>query len=186
MGRGIVKVIRTLDCDGSPWIRLKRIVYENDFGERLDWDYIERTQSRKTVLVIPRFKESGDLLFVRQYRVIFDRYVIGFPAGVLDDEDVETCALRELREETGYDGHILRVSPPLTANSALLKEFSHCVVVELAEDAVPKEQKLEPSEKIQVVRVKRNQLEAFFKQRVDRGDIVGGGLWYLLMAQLYL
>lgn len=182
-----MNILRTEDCTESPWIRLRRVVYENDEGRVLSWDYIERVDARSSVLVMPRFKVSGDLIFIRQYRVILDRHVIGFPAGVLSDgEDVEMCALRELEEETGYSGTVVQISPELTLNSALNRETACCVVVELEEDATPREQDLEPSEKIEVHRVKKDQVEAFFMQAVERGDIIGGGPWYMLMASQYL
>ena len=181
-----MNILKIKEIATSPWIQLKRVVYETDGGEALEWDYIERTNDRTSVLILPRFKESGDILFVRQYRVILDRHVIGFPAGVLDDEDVETCALRELREETGYSGQIEEVSPPLTLNSALVRETARCVVVALEEDALPMEQKLEPSEKIEVHRVGKADLETFFQKAAARGDIIGGSSWYLLLALRYL
>ena len=182
-----MNILKYVEFTESPWIRPRRIVYENDEGEVLNWDYIERVNARTSVLVMPLFAESGDLIFVRQYRIILDRYVIGFPAGVVSDgEDVETCALRELEEETGYRGTIVEISPELTLNSALVKETAHCVVVELEEDALPKEQQLEPSEKIEVCRVKKDQLRNFFQQAAVKGDIVAGGLWYMLMANEYL
>ena len=181
-----MSILKTLDVSKSRWIRPRRVIYENDEGQVLEWDYIERTNARSSVLVMPRFKKSGDLLFIRQYRVIFDRHVIGFPAGVLDDEDVEACALRELQEETGYTGKVVEISPQLTLNSALVKETAYCVVVELEEDARPMQQKLEASEKIDVHRVKKDELAVFFRQAAGRGDIVGGGPWYLLMAARYL
>jgi ADP-ribose pyrophosphatase len=184
--RCVVSILKTLDLSKSPWIRPRRVIYENDQGEILEWDYIERTNAHSSVLIMPRFKESGDLIFIRQYRVIFDRHVIGFPAGVLDEEDVEACALRELQEETGYTGKVVGISPQLTLNSALVRETAYCVVVELEEDARPVEQKLEASEKIEVHRVKKDQLATFFAQASARGDIVGGGPWYLLMAAQYL
>jgi ADP-ribose pyrophosphatase len=112
--------------------------------------------------------------------------VIGFPAGVLEDEDVEACALRELREETGYSGKIVEVSPPLTMNSALVKETARCVVVELEEDARPVDQELEPSEKIAIHRVGKDELKTFFGRASARGDIIGGSSWYLLLAKRYL
>jgi ADP-ribose pyrophosphatase len=181
-----MNILKTTNITKSSWIQLKRVTYENDAGDLLEWDFVERPDGGTSVLIMPRFKGSGDILFVRQYRVIFDRHVIGFPAGVLDDEDVETCALRELLEETGYSGNIVEISPPLTLNSALVKETARCVVVELEEDARPQAQELEPSEIIEVHRVKRDGLETFFEQAASRGDIIGGSPWYLLLAMRYL
>lgn len=182
-----MNILKTVNLTESPWIRPRRVVYENDSGQVLSWDYIERVNARSSVLVVPRFKKSGDLLFIRQYRVIFDCYVIGFPAGVISgDEDVEMCALRELMEETGYTGKVVQTSPELTLNSALIKETARCVVVELEEEAVPEKQQLEPSEQIEVHRVKQDQIGAFFEQAAARGDIIGGGPWYMLLAAQYL
>jgi ADP-ribose pyrophosphatase len=181
-----VNILNTVDISESAWIRPRRVIYQNDLGDVLKWDYIERTDAGMSVLVLPRFKDSGDLLFIRQYRVIFDRYVIGFPAGILDEDDIETCALRELEEETGYTGKVVRTSPPLTLNSALVKETAHCVLVELDEEARPQNQRLEPSEKIEVYRVKKDQLRTFFEEAYSRGDIIGGGPWYMLLAMEYL
>ena len=182
-----MNILETIDSTESPWIRLRRVVYENDNGQVLNWDYVERVDARSSVLIMPRFKESGDLIFIRQYRVILDRCVIGFPAGVMSDgEDVETCALRELMEETGYRGKVVEISPELTLNSALINETARCVVVELEEDASPQEQELEPSEQIEVCRVKKDQLDAFFEQAAARGDVIGGAPWYMLMATQYL
>jgi ADP-ribose pyrophosphatase len=181
-----MNILNTVDCSESRWIRPRRVIYQNDQGDVLEWDYVERTHARTSVLIMPRFKESGDLIFVRQYRVIFDRYVIGFPAGVLDDDTVEACALRELREETGYAGKVVEISPALTLNSALVKETGHCVVVELEEDARPQQQELEPSEKIETHRVSKDELASFFAEASAKGDMIAAGAWYLLMAARYL
>jgi ADP-ribose pyrophosphatase len=46
---------------------------------------------------------DGRLLFVRQYRHASGKELLELPAGTLDEnEPPEACALREIREETGF------------------------------------------------------------------------------------
>src|SRR4051794_34220528 len=46
---------------------------------------------------------EGRLLLVRQYRRPADQALLEIPAGTREpDEDAETCARREVQEETGY------------------------------------------------------------------------------------
>ncbi|MFA6808168.1 MAG: NUDIX hydrolase [Eubacteriales bacterium] len=53
--------------------------------------------------IVP-FKENN-ILMVRQYRYALLKETLEIPAGKLDrGEEPEACALRELREETGYSG----------------------------------------------------------------------------------
>ncbi len=54
------------------------------------------------VCIIP-VKKDGKIVFVSQYRKPVEKTLIELPAGKLEDgEDPETCAVRELEEETGY------------------------------------------------------------------------------------
>ena len=47
--------------------------------------------------------DDGRLVMVRQHRYALDRVMLEFPAGKIDGgEDPRVCALRELREESGY------------------------------------------------------------------------------------
>lgn len=54
-------------------------------------------------------KPSGpELLLQKQYRPPIDKITIEVPAGLVDaGEDAETCAVRELKEETGYVGKVI-------------------------------------------------------------------------------
>lgn len=55
-------------------------------------------------------KETGpEILLQKQYRPPIDKIVIEVPAGLVDaGEDAETCAVRELKEETGYVGEVMQ------------------------------------------------------------------------------
>jgi len=53
-------------------------------------------------VVVP-VKDDGKLVMVSQYRYPLEKFILEFPAGKLDfNEDPLVCAVRELREETGY------------------------------------------------------------------------------------
>lgn len=182
-----MKILEIKNCIESPWFKSKQMLYKNDTGVELRWDYIERIGSKGSVIIIPRFRDSGDFVLVRQYRVIFDRYVIGFPAGIVGEhETVKGSALRELQEETGYTGTITGISPPLTTNSALIRETACCVLVELDDNAIPGRQCLEESEKIEVVRVKKSELFSFFEKATARGDLISAGPWFIHMTTEWL
>ena len=60
--------------------------------------------------------EDPSLLLLRQYRYAADGYVLEVPAGRLEPgEDPTTCAIRELREETGCTAsHLERMTTILT------------------------------------------------------------------------
>ncbi|MFH1734891.1 MAG: NUDIX hydrolase [bacterium] len=66
-------------------------------------------------VIIPDLGD-GRLVLVRQFRYALDRETLEFPAGRLDPgEDPETCAKRELAEETGYQAgkldFLLKIHP---------------------------------------------------------------------------
>ena len=69
-------------------------------GNIAHWDFIKHKGAAAVVPVLP----DGRILMVRQYRNALDRETIEIPAGGLADEkeDPNDCALRELKEETGY------------------------------------------------------------------------------------
>lgn len=67
----------------------------------------EIVEHSAAVIIVP-VKEDGQLLLVRQYRSATGRTALELPAGNIEPgEELESAALRELQEETGYEAQKL-------------------------------------------------------------------------------
>lgn len=68
--------------------------------------------------------DNGNILMVKQYRNILDRFTIEIPAGGRNsvDEPMIECARRELEEETGYKSNDLELLLSLRTTVAICNE----------------------------------------------------------------
>jgi ADP-ribose pyrophosphatase len=116
------------------WLVLKQKSYLALDGHAGTWTYVERTGGQKAVVIVPITRESGSLVFIEQYRVPLETTVVEFPAGLVDPgEDLEVAAHRELKEETGFEGEILEVGPPVSTTAGLSTEAVHMVFMRVGE-----------------------------------------------------
>ncbi|KAF7118774.1 hypothetical protein CNMCM5793_008399 [Aspergillus hiratsukae] len=101
-----------LDNSNAKWTRLVLTTYTDPNGVERTWESAER-QTRPAgcdvdgvgIVTIIEKPTGPELLLQKQYRPPIDKVVIEVPAGLIDaGETVEECAVRELREETGYVG----------------------------------------------------------------------------------
>jgi len=64
--------------------------------------YLDIIEHIGAVTILP-LDNDGRILFIRQYRHATGKELLELPAGTLDPAELpENCALREIREETGY------------------------------------------------------------------------------------
>ncbi|KAF7171179.1 hypothetical protein CNMCM5623_003591 [Aspergillus felis] len=97
-----------LENSNAKWTRLVLTTYTDPNGVERTWESAERqgcdVDGVGIVTIID--KPTGpELLLQKQYRPPIDKVVIEVPAGLIDSgETIEECAVRELREETGYVG----------------------------------------------------------------------------------
>ncbi|KAL4888784.1 NUDIX hydrolase domain-like protein [Aspergillus ambiguus] len=101
-----------LDPKEARWTRLIKTTYRDPNGIERTWESAER-QTRPAdceidgvgIVTILNKPTGPELLLQKQYRPPIDKVVIEVPAGLIDaGETVEECAVRELKEETGYVG----------------------------------------------------------------------------------
>lgn len=104
---------------------------------------------------------EGKILLIKQYRYPVDEVIYEIPAGKLEvDEDIISCANRELREETGYQA----------AEMEKLFEFyptpgysTETIYIYLARDLEFVGRDLEEGEYIEVVPKSKKELKELFK-----------------------
>ncbi|KAK6008713.1 hypothetical protein QM012_000616 [Aureobasidium pullulans] len=105
-----------LASSDAKWTALRKITYNNAENVTKVWESAVRpTRPSNSLIdavgiVAILEKSSGpELLLQKQYRPPIDKVCIEVPAGLVDEgEDAENCALRELKEETGYVGEVIK------------------------------------------------------------------------------
>lgn len=162
------------------WLRIKKSLFISR-GQEFEWESIERVGHQCGIVIVARLMPSNRLVLLRQYRPALNNYVLGFPAGMGESDRIADEALRELREETGYEGTIIAVSPALKGNPALMSDSMYIVNVEIDETSPANQhpvQQLEPSEDIEVILMEEHSIPGFLVEQKQIGVEIGVGLWY--------
>ncbi len=97
--------------------RCSETIYQNKEGKELSWECVHRKRSTVGVVIVARLMPSKRFILIKQYRPAIDGYIIAFPAGLGFNDP--NHALVELKEETGYTGKIVDVSPVLKTGARL-------------------------------------------------------------------
>lgn len=169
------------------WLTFVESVYHDRNGRKQVWESIRRRQCRRVVVAIPRMKPSGRYVLIRQYRPAVDNYVLEFPAGICESSDAARQAVLELKEETGYSGRVVNVSPPLQVNPASMDLQVQVVDMEIDESAetnINPRPRPEPTEDIEVHVIEKERLEAFILKQLKEGDEISAGVYYFIMKNV--
>lgn len=117
----------------------------------------EYVQHGGAVGVIP-MRDDGRLVLVRQHRHPVNRVLLEWPAGKLDaGEDTLACAMRELREETGYEAREWAYAGLMFNAAAYSTEHLH---LWFARGLVPGAARPDAGEFVETVTLTADELEA--------------------------
>lgn len=170
----MIRRVSDLSTSDSRWIALKKIEYTDQVGKERTWEVATRKTRGKAgvdavamgnIFVHP--SRPPMTMLVIQYRPPLDAYTVEWPAGLIDeDETAEQAAVREFKEETGYDCRVLSVSPVQAADPGLSNANMQLAMVEVQlgeTDELP-EQRLEDGERIERVIIP---LDQFYDRLVE-------------------
>ena len=170
MGAVIDKVTHVA---GGRFLQMDIIEFTDARGIKRKWEAVSRTSSAGAALIIPRIVPDDLFILVRQFRPPAGKLVLEFPAGLIDPgEDAAAAAVRELSEETGYSGKVVRCLPPGNSSPGMSGETVTLVLMEVdgnyykthAPEAHPEE-----NEAIEVFTVPRKELASFIAAQREQG-----------------
>lgn len=157
----VITKVSDLPLEDAKWVTLKKLEYVDQVGKARTWEVATRKTRGKAgvdavamgnILLHP--SRPASTMIVIQYRPPLDAYTVEWPAGLVDaDETAEEAAVREFKEETGYECKVLSVSPVQAADPGMTNANMQLVMVEaqLGEDDEQPEQRLDDGEHIQRV-----------------------------------
>ena len=162
------------------WLSVHESVYETKKGETITWESIQRTKSATGVVALAQLIPSKRIVLIKQFRPAAQGYVLGLPAGLAFGDP--NHALVELKEETGYTGKLVAVSPVLKTGSTITNENGLIVSIQIDEhDPLNQnpEQELAPGEDIEVCLVAKEGAVDFIKSEQAKGTHISSSLWYM-------
>jgi len=117
-------------------------------------------------VVLAGILDDGRLLMIRQFRLSAGKVLWEIPAGTIEEgEKPEDCAVRELKEETGYTAESMKLLFRCYPTPGYSTEVMHCF---LATSLTRHRRELDEDE---VISVKPTALEAVFRM-IASGEII--------------
>ncbi|KAK7895970.1 hypothetical protein WMY93_021295 [Mugilogobius chulae] len=121
------------------WVKLEKTTYVDPVGNTRIWETVKRTTRQATqadgvgiIALLKRTLHKDCVVMVKQFRPPMNSFSLEFPAGLIDKgETAEVAALRELKEETGYKGEVVGVTPVTCLDPGLSNCTTQIVMVNI-------------------------------------------------------
>lgn len=175
----------------TKWLALETVDYTDEKGRNRKWDMATRTTKQlgipDAVVIIPLLRNKGEpsstteTILVEQYRVPVQAVTLEFPAGLIDEgETAEQAAIRELKEETGFVGHLAKAfgSRELCMTPGMVNETIKVVIVHVDLDDAKNQNPVQELDDGEHVIVKRVPLRQGLTEMMEKGSNMPISLLY--------
>lgn len=170
------------------WLSMHELLYIDKEGRSVAWEIVRRRNVKAGVVIIAKMVPSGRFILIKQFRPALNGYVLAFPAGLAYGDP--THALVELKEETGYTGEIISISPVIKTGSTIIDDNGQIVFAQVDEALLVNQnpqQQLEEGEDIEVCLVHAKEMRDFILDQQKQGVQISSNLWYMfMMPELYV
>lgn len=165
------------------WIKLEKTTYVDPAGNTRTWETVKRTTRQGTaadgvgiIALLKRTLHKDCVVMVKQFRPPMGSFSLEFPAGLIDKgETAEVAALRELKEETGYKGEVVGVTPVTCLDPGLSNCTTQIVMVNINgddPDNIHPTQQLGEGEFVEVILLPLDQFQAKIDELMKKDKII--------------
>ncbi|XP_076010021.1 ADP-sugar pyrophosphatase [Genypterus blacodes] len=182
------------------WLKLEKTTYVDPAGNTRAWETVKRTTRQCNteadgvgiIALLKRTLHKDCVVMVKQFRPPMGCFTLEFPAGLIDEgESAEAAALRELKEETGYKGEVVGVTPVTCLDPGLSNCTTQIVLVNINGDEmenVNPTQQLGDGEFVEVILLPLNEFQTKIDELLKKQKIVVDSKAYIFamgMAQAF-
>lgn len=123
------------------------------------------------------YNEKNEILLIRQFRFGTDEIALEIPGGVIDQgEEPLKAAMRELKEETGYEGKNWKQIGVVDANPAIQTNKCYTFVAELASKG---DTNFDPDEIIEMELASMGKTNQYIKNgKITNAYIIAAFHWF--------
>ncbi len=146
------------------------------FGDKILKYEIISGNGKGAVLVVPKI--GDEIIFIKEYAVAIDDYMITFPKGKIDQhETIHEAANRELQEEIGYKSSNINFVKKIYLAPGYIDHFTYIM---FADDLKPSSLVGDEPEELEQIKVHKNNIQAFLEEEKIIDSRVYAALNYIL------